>query len=129
MPRKKQGPARETLNARMSRTLEAVYTDPESVLNAQDGLLFVCALCCTTDKSCTHDPRRWCRRVYKGGTLLEECEQTIRAAEKNAIASCINCGQTIDPVYLANYPGAIVCAKCQMTTVRVGRSNGKSAGK
>ncbi len=106
----------------MAKMLDALYEDSRSILSIKDGLQFECALCEKRDTRCMHDPRRWCRRVYKGGTLLEECEQAIRAAEQEAVVSCTNCGRAIDPVYLAHYPGAIVCARCQAAIVHKSRS-------
>ncbi len=125
MARIKQDRIRRKLEARMARTLDAASREPEDILNVQDGLLFECALCDTKDKSCIHDPRRWCRRVYKGGTLLEECERLIRATESNDVVSCLNCGRRISAAHLAKEPCAVFCADCQITIGRVLRSRAK----
>ncbi len=119
---------KKSIARQISRTLEDAFEKPEEIMSVQQGVLSECPWCEGGPATCTHRPRRYCRRVYRAGTLLEEYEMSLDRLGDETFGRCVRCGGAIAETILMKFPMASLCSGCRADTVRAAarRSRGTS---
>ena len=119
----------KVMTVHMKRMLTAKYGYFDCVHDVESAVASECSFCDVPRKICRKLPGRYCRRVWKSGSVLAEYETAARGVRETMFGHCEICGGRIEMVQLLNHPGATLCSGCCGSVVRrsVKSTLGKSA--
>lgn len=117
MARRKPYLRERSIALRIGRTLRDAFEQPEEILSVREGLMSECPWCERSGGICAYGSTRYCRRVYRAGTLLEEYEISLAMLGDEAFGHCVQCGAPIPEAILRESPSSCLCSGCRAAVV------------